>query len=113
MTHALTPPSHSIISQHMVVSQMHEDIAHNLSVSHSDSVDIETGVHQLRSPTSFVSQSSLEPNIHIRTQSMSTACLSDIAKTPRVVPSIGVSQGPGGNPTSAITLPTLKRRSHG
>ena len=99
VTHAQTPPSHSIISQQVIVSTSHGDLTHNLSTPHLEDVDIESGRHLLRTPTSFLAQSDLEP-IHtlFRTQTESdvlvtstTACLSDIAGTTIVAPSSGIS----------------------
>ena len=46
----VTPPSHSSISQQMLVTYIHGGLAYNLSIPHSEVLDIETGRHQLRSP---------------------------------------------------------------
>ncbi|KAI3729865.1 hypothetical protein L6452_18536 [Arctium lappa] len=48
-TTRVTPPSHSSISQKILVSHMHGDLAHNLSIPHSEVLDIEKGRHLLRS----------------------------------------------------------------
>ncbi|KAI3669581.1 hypothetical protein L6452_40830 [Arctium lappa] len=55
-----TPPSHSSISQQMVVSASHGDIAQQLPVSHLENSGIETREHQPPFSTSFGAQS-LEP----------------------------------------------------
>lgn len=98
-------------SQQDTVSILHRDLTHTLLTSYLKSVDIESGRHQLRSPTSMHSLSSLEPTrIYARPASRtleSSTRLSDVAGTSVVVSQVDISRGSERNPTSAINLSTL------
>ncbi|KAI3748231.1 hypothetical protein L6452_11184 [Arctium lappa] len=110
--HLHTPPSHSTISQQMVVSHSHGDLAHPLSGSHLEGADIETR-EQLPPFSTSLHARSLEPFvIHAipRTQipfSAIAGSLSGPVGTPIVTPPSGSLRGLGGSPTTAIITPTV------
>ncbi|GJU06427.1 hypothetical protein Tco_1122857 [Tanacetum coccineum] len=100
VTQALTPPSHSVASQHGPVSIARTKLAYNLLHSHSENVNIGKGGHLLSSPISLSAQSSLEPSKTMSRTLEANASLRNFAGTSVVVPNVGISRGSGGNPTS-------------
>ncbi|KAI3746344.1 hypothetical protein L6452_08774 [Arctium lappa] len=100
-------------NMNVYVSHTHEDISHNLSSSHLESSGIETREHQpqfslpLSAPLSLVSFDLpiIIPKAHIDT-SLFLRSLSDLTRTPRVAPAIGL-QRLGGSLVIATTLPTM------
>ncbi|KAI3696663.1 hypothetical protein L6452_29123 [Arctium lappa] len=110
--HLHAPPSHSTISQQMVVSQTHGDFAHTLSGSHLEGADIETR-EQLPPFSPSLHARSLDPLVlHAipRTQipfSAIAGSLSGPAGTSIVNPPSGRLRGLDGSPTTAIITPTV------
>ncbi|KAI3697655.1 hypothetical protein L6452_30750 [Arctium lappa] len=113
LMHMHTSASHSIASQQAIVSTFHGDLAHTLSVFHSEMAGIETRTQLPPSLTSFSAPLSLEPivtSIFIpRTQpiiSAITGRLSDPVGTSVVDPQSGL-RGSGGSPVIANIMPAL------
>ncbi|KAI3746720.1 hypothetical protein L6452_09159 [Arctium lappa] len=104
---AQTPPDHSIISQQMVVSDIHGDIAHMLPGSHLESQGIEQDRPQPQPLTSFEHILSLDP-IHSRTHTKSiVASLCSPTGTAIVTPTSGAPRGLTRSPTTTIITPVV------
>ncbi|KAI3735651.1 hypothetical protein L6452_15159 [Arctium lappa] len=105
-------PSHSTISQQMVVSHAHGDLAHTLSGSHLEGADIETR-EQLPPFSPSLHARSLDPFVihaiprsHIPFLAIAGS-LSGPAGTSIVNPPSGRLRGLDGSPTTAIITPTV------
>ncbi|KAI3772603.1 hypothetical protein L6452_03793 [Arctium lappa] len=111
--HLHTPLSHSTISQQMVVSHSHGDLAHPLSGSHLEGADIDTRERLPPFSTSLYARSLESFAIHAipRTQipfSAITGRLSGPTGTPIVIPPSGSLRGLGfRSPTTAIIIPIV------
>ena len=104
-----TPPSHSCASQQVEVS--FHGVAHIESGLYSEGEDI-IGGSPPRSPPLFLEHISLEPQSTLGTLALTATAppassLSDLARTLIVTSILDLSQGPSGNPTTAIITPTV------
>ncbi|KAI3672787.1 hypothetical protein L6452_38887 [Arctium lappa] len=112
VAHLHAQPSHSTISQQMVVSHDHGDLAHTLSGSHLEGADIETREQMPPFSPSLHARSLAPFVIHAipRTQipfSAIAGSLSGPAGTSIVNPPSGRLRGLDGSPTTAIITPTV------